>query len=109
MNTNKGPRVHQLDAAALEVAGVAGGHAGAMSAGDRGDLAIELADGATSRTPHGGDGGIGAGSLAVEGQDAVAKVFLKNALDRLGVLALSSVWAGHQAQAAALATAPAKA
>jgi len=37
-----------------------------MGAGDRGDLAVELADGAAGGAALGGDDGIGAGSFAID-------------------------------------------
>ena len=55
-----------------------------MRAGDRGDLAVKLADRAARGTTRSGDGGVGPGCGAIKRQDAIAEVFVQQALDRGG-------------------------
>jgi hypothetical protein len=53
------PRVDHLDAATLKVHRIARRHAGAMRAGDGGNLGVELTDGSAGVTALFGNKGIG--------------------------------------------------
>ena len=70
---SSGPWVDDLDPAPFKIFGVSGRNSRALSATDGGDLTVELADRSPGTAPLGGDGRIGLGGGAVEGQDAVLK------------------------------------
>ena len=53
-----------------------------MRAGNRSDLAVKLADRAARGATCSGDGGVGPGCVAIKRQDAIAEIFVQQALDR---------------------------
>lgn len=66
-----------------EVLGISRGHSRVPGAGDGGDLAIGVQDGPAQRSPGGGNGRIGSGGGAVEGQHTPREVLPDHSVDRI--------------------------
>ena len=75
------PGVDQLDTTALIVAGIAGCHRGLAGAGNRGSLAVELADWPARSAAFSSDGGVRPSRRAIKRQDAVAEILFEQAFD----------------------------
>jgi len=72
------PGVEDVDTAPREVVGVSGGHGSSMSTGDRGYLAVELADRTPSCPAPSCDNCVSAGGLPIKWQDPISQVLIQN-------------------------------
>jgi len=74
-----GPRINQINAAVIEVCGIAGCQLSSFKFGDRRDLGNGMADGSTQQLPMSGYFGEKPRSIALKTKNTPAQIFCKQA------------------------------